>query len=385
VATLLIEGPGAEELVQTRFQAKSGRPLASHPPDRLVFGHFALPVGPEPDVPPGEEVVVRRHSPESVELHCHGGFAALSLIQKALAEQGARIVGWQDWVREHHADPITAAAWLALAGARTEQTAMILLEQYQGALRRAIAAVQQALASGDASAALGQLQNLLLQAPTGLHLVEPWQVVLAGPPNVGKSSLINALLGYQRAIVHPTPGTTRDVVTAITALEGWPVELSDTAGLRESAEVIEQAGVALAHQRLAAADLVVLVFDQSQPWTEADESLVAAQPAALVVFNKADLPSPAGLARPSGLATSAIKGQGIEPLIHAIVQRLVPQPPAPGTAVPFTAEQVHLLQTAQIAAEHGDFPTAAAVLEQLWDGCPPKQKKNAKSCLDSSS
>lgn len=365
VATLLVEGPGAEEVVQGRFQANSGRPLAAYPPERLVFGHFALPAGPEPDTPPREEVVIRRHSPESVEIHCHGGFAALSLIQKALAEQGARGVGWQDWVREHHADPITAAARLALASARSERTAGILLEQYQGALRRAIAAAKQSLAHRDVSAACRQLEDLLAQAPTGLHLVEPWRVVLAGPPNAGKSSLINALLGYQRAIVHPTPGTTRDVVTAITAMEGWPVELSDTAGLRESAEVIEQAGVALARQRLGAADLVVLVFDQSRPWTEADENLVATQPGAVVVFNKADLPSPAGLVRRAGLATSALTGQGIEPLIHAIVRRLVPQPPAPGTAVPFTAEQVHLLQTAQLAAEQGDVSQAEAVLEQL--------------------
>jgi len=365
VATLLVEGPGAEEVVQGRFQAKSGRPLAAYPPERLVFGHFALPAGPEPDAQPREEVVIRRHSPESVEIHCHGGFAALRMIEQALAEQGARVVGWQDWVREHHADPITAAARLALASARTEPAATILLEQYQGALRRAIAAAKQALAHRDATAACRQLQDLLAQARTGLHLVEPWRVVLAGPPNVGKSSLINALLGYQRAIVHPTPGTTRDVVTAITAMDGWPVELSDTAGLRASAEVVERAGVALAQQRLATADLVVLVFDQSQPWTEADENLVATQPEAVLVFNKADLPSPAGMARPAGLATSAIEGQGIEPLVRAIVQRLVPQPPAPGAAVPFTAEQVCLLQNAQTAAERADFSQAATVLGRL--------------------
>ena len=97
--------------------------------------------------------------------------------------------------------------------------------------------------------------------PIGRHLTRPWQVVLTGPPNTGKSSLLNAILGYSRAIVDPTAGTTRDVVTAVTALDGWPVEISDTAGIRATNAAVEQAGIRLAEQRIADADLVVLVLD----------------------------------------------------------------------------------------------------------------------------
>lgn len=365
VATLLIEGSGAEEAVQTRFQAKGSRPLTSHPLDRLVFGHFKLPAGAEAAGAPGEEVVVRRHSAESVEIHCHGGFAAVRLIEQALVDAGARVIPWQDWVRQRHLDPITAAAQVALAHARTERTARVLLDQYQGALRRAIETLRQTLAAQATSAAGGQLETLLVHARAGLHLVEPWQVVLAGPPNVGKSSLINALLGYQRAIVHPTPGTTRDAVTAITALEGWPVELSDTAGLRTTGEIVEQAGIAIAQRRLASADLVVLVFDRSLPWSEADQQLVAAWPQAVVVHNKADLPSPPESPRPTGLATSTRSGQGMETLVRTIAQRLVPSPPPAGAAVPFTPEQVDRLHEVQAAIQRDDLRAAAVALEPL--------------------
>ncbi len=358
VATLLIEGGGAEEMVQQRFQAKSGRPLASHPQDRLIFGYLTLLAG-----APREEVVVRRHSPESVEIHCHGGLAAVRQIEQVFLDMGARIVSWQEWTFRHQADPITAAAQVALANARTERTARILLDQHQGALRRAIEDVRRALHLQDGTTALRQLEALLAHAHTGLHLVTPWRVVLAGPPNVGKSSLINALLGYRRAIVHPTPGTTRDAVTAITAMEGWPIELSDTAGLRTSDEAVEQAGIAIAQRRLASADLVVLVFDQSQPWSHVHSQLAAVWPKAVVLANKADLPSVSAASCPAELATSAKTGQGVERLIHTIAQRLVPVVPPGGAAVPFTGEQVAWLRAAYSAVEQRDFRKGRAALE----------------------
>ena len=136
-------------------------------------------------------------------------------------------------------------------------------------MRRAIEQIESSLQAGAKDAARQQIEALLAHAATGLHLIRPWQVVVAGQPNVGKSSLINAIAGYQRAIVHSTPGTTRDIVSVQTAMDGWPVEISDTAGLRETGEKIEQAGIDLARQKILAADLIVLVFDNSLPWSEA--------------------------------------------------------------------------------------------------------------------
>jgi tRNA modification GTPase len=162
---------------------------------------------------------------------------------------------------------------------------------------------------------------------------------LAGRPNVGKSSLLNALAGHDRAIVHPTAGTTRDAVTHATAIEGWPVELCDTAGLRDSENAIEQAGIELARERLADADLIILVRDQTEPWAAEDQAILDQWPKALVVHNKCDLAASRG-ARPAGLSVSALCGSGIEQLLQTISDRLVPDPPPPGAAVPFTREQI---------------------------------------------
>jgi tRNA modification GTPase len=184
---------------------------------------------------------------------------------------------------------------------------------------------------------------------------------------VGKSSLINALLGYGRSIVHPTAGTTRDVVTARTAVDGWPVLLADTAGLGAGGDALERAGIDLARGQLVQADLVLLVFDMSVPWSADDEGLLAAWPGALVVHNKSDAaiaPVASEPARPAGLAVSALARQGLDVLVRQMADRLVPHPPPPGAAVPFTPQQVETLQ--QMRKELGiagggesDFPLAA--------------------------
>jgi len=329
VATVLIEGPRAAQRVAANFRSTSGRPLGEHPADRPVFGHF----GP----PPGEEVVVRCRGRHSIELHCHGGHAAAALIEDTLVESACRVVAWRDWTAGRHPDPITAAARQALSEAPTQRTAAILLDQYHGALRRALSEIEQSLDQGDFDTAVEQIETLLGRADLGRRLTRPWKVVLAGRPNAGKSSLINRLVGFRRAIVHETPGTTRDVLTASTAVDGWPVELADTAGIAAHAQGLERAGIDLAQRRLAAADLIVLVFDRSRRWSIEDDELVAAWPSALIVHNKADLAEPDG-GRPAGLVTCALCGSRVEALADAIAARLVPSPPPPGAAVPFTGE-----------------------------------------------
>ena len=354
IASVAVEGPGAMAAVEAHFRSCSGRPLAGFPPDRLVFGHF----GPEP----GEEVVARVRSAEAVEIHCHGGHAAVAMVEQTLVAQGCRSTSWSEWLRRHGRDEIAADAMVALAEAPTERTATILLDQYQGALDRAVKEICTAIKDQNFPIARQQLERLLARAPIGLHLIHPWRVVIAGEANVGKSTLLNAMLGYARAIVDPSAGTTRDLVTATTAIDGWPVELCDTAGLRVSSDPVELAGMQSARERLASADLVLVVFDSSQPWSAKDAAMLEKFPSGLVVHNKSDVSAAIGPDRPRGLATSAVEGKGLDSLLQAIAARLVPEPPSPGAAVPFTQPQVDVLRRASQALADGDTQIAYETL-----------------------
>src|SRR5207237_6999014 len=130
-----------------------------------------------------------------------------------------------------------------LTRAPTVKTAAILLDQVHGAFDSASAEILGAIHTGDHAAALRRLARLAQTQRLGRHLVEPFRVVIAGAANVGKSSLVNACAGFTRSLVSSIAGTTRDVVSTRIALEGWPVELVDTAGFHESASALEKEGM----------------------------------------------------------------------------------------------------------------------------------------------
>ena len=262
IASLMVEGPGALDAVAACFRPHT---CAG---ERLKIGRIRVGVWKSPaawtgarPAGAGEELVVCRTGPERIEVHCHGGQAAVASIRADLRELGCRDVAWSELTSVGAASSLRRDAQVALAQATTERTARILLEQYHGALDHVL---QQSLADLQChkrSDARRRLADVLRYADLGLHLTTPWRVVVAGPPNVGKSSLINALVGYQRAVVFDTPGTTRDVVTVDTAFEGWPVELSDTAGIRETDDPLEILGVGRAVEQTRQADLVLWVLD----------------------------------------------------------------------------------------------------------------------------
>ncbi len=377
IAVLLVEGPAAAERIDRHFFGQTAARLASRPLNRILRGHWGDPAG--------EDVVVCRLSETAVEVHCHGGRAAVERITADLSAPGCETTSWRDWVVEHESGAIRAEARLLLAQARTERTAAILLDQYSGALEAALARIIDTVAAGRADEARAELQTLLARSAVGLHLVEPWRVVLAGPPNVGKSSLINALVGYRRSIVFDQPGTTRDVVTVVTAIDGWPIELSDTAGLRASDNPLEAAGVELARRQVDAADCVVFVSDatdarslpavgvqalactrQAKAWTP-----TGVPGATIEVYNKCDL-LPLDVSKnqvrgddSSPLLISAVTGQGIAELAAAIVCRLVGIAPQPGDAIPFANSQIERIQHAIDAIDRGDSPSARTLLEPL--------------------
>ncbi len=336
VSVVLVRGPGALEAASRCFTPTSGRPLSDMPLRQIALGRWG---GPQ-----GEELIVCRPALDCVEVHCHGGVAAVRGIVKQLVEQGCRHLPWQEWLTARSPDPICGAAAAALASAVTARTAAILLDQQLGALSAAVQEIVNAAGEQRWAAAAEGVKRLLACHDVGRHLTQPWLVVLAGRPNVGKSSLLNALAGFPRAIVAHTPGTTRDVVKLSTAIDGWPVQLADTAGLHQAGDELESAGIGLADEAMARADLLLFVSDgAAELQTRLGEiGTVASFPRrparVLEVLNKIDILSPDKRSVADSLGaiqTSALTGEGIPQLIAAIGAALVPDPPAAGTAVPF--------------------------------------------------
>ena len=262
----------------------------------------------------------------------------------ALEAEGARFRSPRAWARHSSGSSIRAEAALALASAPTARAAGILLDQVEGAFDEELRRVLHA----DPGSALNRLDSLIDRAKVGLRLVDGWRVVLAGRPNVGKSRLLNALAGYDRAIVDPTPGTTRDVVTAVAAFDGWPVELADTAGLRSTVDPIEAEGVARARDRQRRADLVLVVLDRSEPIDDHDRGILREHPEGLVVANKSDLPGLWDEASLGALLVSPERGDGIDRLVEAVAARLVPEAPPAGSGLPF--RRLHLRRLMAIRA-----------------------------------
>jgi tRNA modification GTPase len=226
------------------------------------------------------------------------------------------------------------------------------------------------------AAAAAQLDRVVAEARQGALLRDGIQVVLAGQPNVGKSSLLNALAGAELAIVTPIPGTTRDKVGETIQIEGVPIHVVDTAGLREAGDEVERIGIARSWSAIDAADVIVFLHDlrrAGEAGYEAGEARIAerigsAAPRVLDVYNKADAVDSATIARivPGGLAgealaTSAVTGAGLEALRQALLSRAGWQAQSEGV---FIARARHVealrrarvhLETAEGHAQAGDL------------------------------
>ncbi|MDB5389064.1 MAG: small GTP-binding protein [Planctomycetaceae bacterium] len=343
VATILVHtelNSGTQTWSSNPFRAVNGQHFLRQPLNRIAFGRWGDD--------PGEEVVVCRTSERDWEIHCHGGFAATERILADLQSVGASIISWDEKVLNQYGR-LQRECEVALSNATTVRTATILLCQEVN-WRNWAADFSRLILNAEWLEATESIRQILDWSEYGRHLVEPFHVVLTGKPNVGKSSLINSLVGFQRSIVFDQPGTTRDVVTAETVWDGWPVLLADTAGLRENAIGLEASGILLARQQIARADLVVSVEDASERFETESNPVWKQHPdlretQIFRVANKIDLILDGRNEQQSAdLAVSALTGAGLELMIAELVRRLVPAHPPKNLPIPFSRELVEWLE-----------------------------------------
>jgi len=347
LSVVSVAGPGAVQLASRLFAACGVRPLPDRPDGAIVFGCWRSHVD-----GPGEDLVVVRRDANALEIHCHGGLAAAEAVITSLERLGVLRQTWPAWLRAGGIAEIQLEARETLAGIGGSKAAAIVARQLAGGLQREFDRIESLLAADAPTEASAALDRLARAARVGLRLTRPWRVVLSGSVNAGKSSLVNALAGYARSIVSPEPGTTRDLLETRLVLDGWEVDLVDTAGLRESGAAegevtdVERTGIARATAACETADLVLRVIDGRQI-DESHLSRVAGHE--LLVFSKVDLAGDHGpKARADAVWTSAITGEGIGDLAGDIVRRLVPEerqePGLLAGAVPFTDRQVALVE-----------------------------------------
>jgi len=285
-----------------------------------------------------------------VEIHCHGGVMAVQrVLARVLEQPGVRraLPGEfsQRAVLNGRLDLTRAEAIVDLVAARSQRAAQLAMAGVDGGIQRRIEVLRERLLDqlselearvdfeDDLPALDGQalltvlrsvrddLLQLVADGERGAAVRQGLRVALVGRPNVGKSSLLNLLSRRERAIVTDLPGTTRDLLESEIVLEGVPITLLDTAGIRSTNDAVEQLGIARSHDALASADLVVLLFDLTDGWTDEDQALRERIPAAvphLLVGNKADLSDAVVQA---DVTLSAVTGVGEAQLVQALLQR----------------------------------------------------------------
>ncbi len=290
-----------------------------------------------------------------VEISCHGAPVVLHFCLERAVGAGARIAEPGEFTLRAYVngriDLPQAEAIRDLIEARTLYQARVASQQMEGSVSRRIRPVKEQLvelialleagidfAEDDISVATPReilrrigsietkLSELIASFGPGKLVFQGFTLAIAGQPNVGKSSLFNRLLEQDRAIVTETPGTTRDLVSEPTAIEGIPVKLVDTAGIREGQELAETLGIERSFQAMADADLTLLVLDLSSELTASDRELIEKlrDRRPLLVGNKNDLPRRME-ADLDWVPVSAITGQGINELRQAILNRLAPE------------------------------------------------------------
>lgn len=353
IAVIRISGPDSLLILKSLFRGKHDGGFQSH---RFYYGEI---FSPDSGMVIDEAMCVYMQSPRSftredvVEMQCHGGTLIIQQILALVLRQGARLAEPGEFTRRAflngRIDLLQAEAVIDLIRGKTEASVAVARHQSEGTLSEALLKIRdhirQSLALVEAyvdfpdedmgeldtavffteiSSAVTLADSLIASFEEGRVIREGVSVLIAGKPNVGKSSLLNTLLKEKRAIVTSVPGTTRDLIEEVINIKGLPVKLLDTAGIRKSADPVEREGVKLALERIPTADLLLYVLDGSQPF-DLDDRFVADSLAGvrtLIVFNKSDLARsielPPDLQSLPSIEVSTATGDGLDALKQQI-------------------------------------------------------------------
>ncbi len=351
LAVLRVSGRGALEVADRVFRpGRRDGPMPSLAPSHTVHHGHVMAGGRVVDevlmtVLRGPRTYTRE---DTVEVGCHGGVVVARMVLEAFLAAGARMAGPGEFTRRAFVngrlDLAQAEAVADLIHARSERAVHAATAQLSGALSRRIEALREALMTvlahleahldfpdediapetGSAlvsrvEAAMADARRLVESARNGRLLREGARVAIVGAPNAGKSSLLNALLGVERAIVSDVPGTTRDTVEDLVTVAGYPVVLVDTAGMRESADAIEREGMRRSREAAMGADVVLEVADVTLPPPTAVPVECGAGTAWLRVANKCDRQADPGFDGEAGwIRVSCRTGEGLDALRAAM-------------------------------------------------------------------
>ncbi|MDQ0284921.1 tRNA modification GTPase [Desulfofundulus luciae] len=360
IGIVRVSGPGAVAIAEKLFVSRTGADWRKQGSHRLFYGVVVDPATGQPvdEVLLGVMYAPRTFTREDVvEFNCHGGIVPLRRTLELVLQHGARLAEPGEFTRRAflngRLDLAQAESILDIIRAKTEDGLAVAMSLLAGELSSRVRAFQDQLlglvARVEASidfpeegieeatredmvksvrAVMGELEELLRQARYGKVYREGLRTVIVGRPNVGKSSLLNSLLREKRAIVTEIPGTTRDIIEEMVNIRGIPIRLADTAGLRNTDDIVERIGVERSRDLVKMADLVLVVLDASTGLTPEDRSVLelVREQAGIVLVNKSDIGDGEALARQVGRlfpdkpvkVISVKTGEGLDQLEEAI-------------------------------------------------------------------
>lgn len=357
ISIVRLSGPEAIAIANELFTGKNLKEVESH------TIHYGKIVEPKSNMLADEVMMSVMRAPKTftcediVEINCHGGVVAVSRILEIVLERGARIAEPGEFTKRAflngRIDLSQAEAVMDVIQSKTNQAMSVALHQLDGKLSKLITELRQALIETIAHVEVNidypeyddveemshelmnektafvhdEIDRLLQVAKQGKILREGIKTAIIGRPNVGKSSLMNSLVQEERAIVTDVPGTTRDVIEEYVNVRGIPLQLIDTAGIRETKDIVEKIGVERSHQILAEADLVLFMLNYNETLTDDDREIFTLLEDLnyIVIVNKVDLQQELDLTEIRSLAknnaiitTSLIEEKGIDDLEVAL-------------------------------------------------------------------